>query len=222
MGFLSNESVLHPPLAQKDSYLRFSAIMKASVQPVVLLEGRRELCEEDQPKLVSLAERLAASWLNVMFRTGNARGSDTLFAKGLANVSPSRIEYILPYRGMGSERAPVTSTTLNLDEIPDEEAEYLRHQCKSASPRTRHAFERPYWEIQDRHTAFSARYLLRDALKIHGSPSLGIPVATCAIFYVEPGDPDAGGTGHTLRLCELNRIPYFTQHEWFSWLENQS
>ncbi len=60
--------------------------------------------------------------------------------------------------------------------------------------------------------ALSAKdaYLVRDRLKVHGLPGL-IPSATAALFYVAPADPEAGGTGHTIRVCRQQGIRLCTQ-----------
>lgn len=38
-----------------------------------------------------------------------------------------------------------------------------------------------------------------------------IPPATAALFYVDPADPEAGGTGHTIRVSRQQGIPLCTQ-----------
>lgn len=201
------------------SYTAFLRSISRKKAPVVLLEGRRELRVEDHPRLKEVAHLLAQRFPHAIFRTGNARGSDTLFAEGICRVDPRRLEYILPYRGMGATRAAADSATLCLEDVSDELEEEIRRLCREASPLKSPLFQQPHWEIRERYDHFSAKYLLRDALKVTGDRTQGFAPATCAILYVEPGDPNAGGTGHTLRLCHRNQIPSFTQEEWFQWLE---
>jgi len=62
-----------------------------------------------------------------------------------------------------------------------------------------------------------ARYLLRDTIKVVGTSKL--QPATLAIFYDDLVKPKTDGTGHTMRVCEKNGIPYFDQRVWFKWLE---
>lgn len=62
-----------------------------------------------------------------------------------------------------------------------------------------------------------SKYLLRDTLKVIGSsPNLPQPIA--AIFYVNADEPKSGGTGHTIRVCELANVPVITQDIWMKWL----
>lgn len=35
--------------------------------------------------------------------------------------------------------------------------------------------------------------------------------ADIGLFYVDPDDPEAGGTGHTIRVCRLKDVPVITQ-----------
>ena len=45
--------------------------------------------------------------------------------------------------------------------------------------------------------------------------------ATTALFYLDPNKPNGGGTGHTLRLCEAQRVPYFLAEDWLSWRQRE-
>jgi hypothetical protein len=65
-----------------------------------------------------------------------------------------------------------------------------------------------------------ASYLLRDTLKVVGSPALALAPATLAIFFVNPDRPTGGGTGHTIRICQLHAVPAATQSDWTPWLPN--
>jgi len=56
--------------------------------------------------------------------------------------------------------------------------------------------------------------LLRDALKVTGLERLNFAPAEIGIFYIDPEKPTGGGTGHTIRMCELRNIPVFTQNKW--------
>jgi len=61
-----------------------------------------------------------------------------------------------------------------------------------------------------------ARYLIRDTLKVAGHPE-SFPPPVAALFYVNLDNPEAGGTGHTIRVCRNSGIPYAFQDEWGSW-----
>ncbi len=41
--------------------------------------------------------------------------------------------------------------------------------------------------------------------------------ATAALFYLDPPKPGGGGTGHTLRLCEVRGVPFFLADDWLTW-----
>ncbi len=61
-------------------------------------------------------------------------------------------------------------------------------------------------------------YILRDTLKVLGCPELGLAPAKAGIFYANPDDPLAGGTGHTIRVCLLQGIPTVFQAVWSQWM----
>ena len=53
-----------------------------------------------------------------------------------------------------------------------------------------------------------AAYLLRDTLKVVGSTTMNLEPAVLGIFRVNPVDPRGGGTGHTIKVCELRGVPH--------------
>ena len=62
-----------------------------------------------------------------------------------------------------------------------------------------------------------AACLIRDTMKVTGiSGQLSPPVA--ALFFVDPADPEAGGTGHTIRVCHHAGVPVIFQDHWATWL----
>jgi hypothetical protein len=62
-----------------------------------------------------------------------------------------------------------------------------------------------------------ARYLVRDTVKVTGSASGELAPATVGIFYVRPGNPLQGGTGHTIRVCHAHGVPVALQADWLLW-----
>ncbi|MCC5917951.1 MAG: hypothetical protein JJU02_11565, partial [Cryomorphaceae bacterium] len=66
---------------------------------IVLLEGKRKVAAGDQVRLVELGKLLAAQTQHVVFRSGNAAGSDQFFSEGVAAVDKTRLEVITPYAG---------------------------------------------------------------------------------------------------------------------------
>jgi hypothetical protein len=64
--------------------------------------------------------------------------------------------------------------------------------------------------------AAKAAYLIRDTMKVMGySEEFGSPI--CGLFYVDLSDPEAGGTGHTNRVCRQHGIPVAFQDSWMNW-----
>ena len=47
---------------------------------IVLLKGKRNVPDEDKEKLIELANLLVAKTSRMIFRSGNAEGSDQLFS----------------------------------------------------------------------------------------------------------------------------------------------
>ena len=67
-------------------------------------------------------------------------------------------------------------------------------------------------------TGAQAACLIRDTMKVTGlSGQLAPPVA--ALFYIDPEDPEAGGTGHTIRACRNAGVPVILQNHWVLWLD---
>lgn len=64
-----------------------------------------------------------------------------------------------------------------------------------------------------------AAYLLRDTMKVMGFSDV-FASPTVALFYVDPEDPEAGGTGHTVRVCRHQGVPYVFQDVWMDWIES--
>jgi hypothetical protein len=40
------------------------------------------------------------------------------------------------------------------------------------------------------------------------------------LFYDDLANPKSGGTGHTMKVCEIENVPYITQTTWMNWLDN--
>jgi len=65
--------------------------------------------------------------------------------------------------------------------------------------------------------AAKATYLLRDSMKVLGH-SEEFPKPVCGIFFTDPSDPMAGGTGHTIRVCQQESVPVVFQTDWLEWM----
>lgn len=184
--------------------------------PIILLEGTRNVPPEKRQSLVALAQQLAQAFPHAVFRSGNALGADEAFAEGVASVPRTKLELILPTPGMGRGRRPIGARCIALNEVPDIERPRLALACVAATP-DNHRLFRLYEHDQSGNPAYSkSLYLVRDALKVIGSPALNLAPATLAIFFIDESSPAGGGTGHTIRLCQQHHIPLFTQHHWLA------
>ena len=190
-----------------------------SKSAVILLEGRRSVLPEDVSKLVSLGKMLAEKLPQATFRSGNASGSDEAFAQGVASVDPKRMQLITPYTTHRAKHRPEGSYSVGLEELPKAEEPKIYYETSKASPKNKG----PVDYLQANPGAKSgasqkARYLIRDTVKVLGSVANGLQPATIGLFYTDPKDKYAGGTGHTIRVCEQNNVPVVTQIAWYEWL----
>jgi hypothetical protein len=195
---------------------KLNPLLSSTASPVILLEGTRQLPAEKRQALADVGRRLAEAFPQAVFRSGNATGTDEAFAAGVANVPGAMLQLVLPTPGMGRSRRPAAATCLALDDLPLEERHHLARESFAASPENHRIFEF-YLRGQSGNPAFAkAHYLVRDALKVHGSPTLGLAPATVALFYINNLGPTSGGTAHTIRLCDRQKVPVFTQRDWLT------
>jgi hypothetical protein len=181
---------------------------------VVLLEGKRKVKPVDEKRLQELGKLLAGSTKHILFRSGNADGSDYFFSKGVADFNPQRLQNIIPYKGHRS-RYDLASESIAMDEIDiaqDDEVAYYSKQHKGTNK-----LVDQYLDGKINRYTIKAAYIIRDTVKVTGYSDL--TPATFAFFYDDLDKPKLGGTGHTIRVCEEKNVPYFTQTDWFQWLE---
>ena len=195
------------------------AIVSDQEQPTVLVEGTRQLPWQDWELVCRMGEFLARRYPAMLFRTGNATGSDEAFAEGVARVDPSRIQYVIPHPGMGRQRRYPQARTSVLRDVPAAREGELAAQTLTASPKSDRLVRASRGELTNRRLAAAGRYLLRDTLKVTGCPELELAPAVAGIFYVNEADPLGAGTGHTIRVCQAHGVPVAFQDCWRSWLE---
>ena len=181
---------------------------------VVLLEGKRDVHDADRPRLVELGRLLAAGTEQMRFRSGNAGGSDELFAEGEASVDASRMQVILPYKGHRS-RSIKAYETIALDEIDLAREPGIVYLSKK-NAKTSKLIDPYVSGVVNRFTT-KAAYILRDTVKVLGTGA--IPPASFGVFYDDLSDPMKGGTGHTMKVCIEKDVPLVDQRTWFGWLE---
>ncbi|MBX3043991.1 MAG: hypothetical protein KIT33_08240 [Candidatus Kapabacteria bacterium] len=181
---------------------------------IVLLEGKRAVTEKDKVKLISLSKLLAMNSRHIKFRSGNASGADNYFSKGFSGKNSSRFEVIVPYHGHRSYDS-AGFDIINIEDIPLTAESTLVVQSKE-NRRNLRIFD-AYIAGERNSMAYKAAYLLRDTLKVIGH-SPNIPPADFAIFYDDLLNPKSGGTGHTMVICERNKVPHIDQKTWFNWI----
>lgn len=188
--------------------------------PVILLEGTRQLTDDDRPALVDLGRLLATELPTAVFRTGNATGADTAFADGVSQVDARRLQYVLPQRRMGRQRLASLAHTVSYDQLSVAEGNRVAEATSSATPANQRLVN--HYQQTAHPTAGRARaaYLLRDTLKVLGSAEAGLAPATVGLFYVNDLDPLGSGTGHTIRVCLQHSVPVLTQKHWRAWLRS--
>lgn len=192
-------------------------LLDSTQQPVILLEGTRKLANEQFGKLVLFGEFIAKKFSHARFRSGNASGSDDAFAQGVRKVAPDRMQIVLPKLDSGKSRMHSSDYVLTLEDVTQAEEKQIIYESKRATPKNKRLFE-AYELEQEGMMKQKSLYLLRDTLKVLGSPENNLAPITVGIFFGNQEDPESGGTGHTMRVCRQNNIPVFTQDEWMKWI----
>lgn len=192
------------------TFADFASLVNEKEAPVLLLEGTRALPDEDAGHLETFAAKLAREFPNAIFRSGNATGSDAAWARGVAKVAAARLELVLPYNSHRRAQRPIGARVLALEHI--EEHEEVIRETLAASPQLNSLAKR-----RDQASKAKFSYLLRDTLKILGAPQLGFAPVTAGLFYTV--NLVKGGTAHTIRVCQLQQVPAFTQEVWRDWLD---
>jgi hypothetical protein len=181
--------------------------------PVVLLEGRRAISEQDAAATRAFAAQLAREFVSLRFRSGNAEGSDEAFSAGVAEVDASRLQVIAPYESHRKKVRYVDALYSSPESLSTVEEAAITEATVAATPRNANVV---YKRTGSPKLAAKAAYLLRDTMKVLGhSGEFGPPV--CGLFYVDLSDPEAGGTGHTIRVCRQHGIPVAFQKSWMRW-----
>jgi len=195
------------------NFAAFTSLLENASAPVVLIEGRRAIPEPAAQSAAQLSRWLAEHFARLCFRSGNATGTDEAFSRGVLEVDPSRLQVIAPYAQHRVKfRHPLAQYTSPeaLDETALRQVQQLTIEATPAHRGLMKCYGR------GGRTAAQAACLLRDTMKVTGVlPSFPPPVA--ALFWVDPSCPDAGGTGHTIRVCRLLGIPVILQNAWQHW-----
>lgn len=192
----------------------FTNLINSNLSSTILLEGSRTVADTDKPKLIALGAKLASAFPNAIFRSGNADGADSLFADGVLQVNPKQLELVLPNdRKLKSTRG---ERRISLEQLDQAGLNQICQLAKQATPINKPLIEF-YEKGKQGSPRFKAQYLLRDALKVIGAGRLNFKPATAGLFYLNSKKKTDGGTGHTIRVCELQNVPVVMQSDWLNW-----
>lgn len=192
----------------------FAKIAESTEKPVILLEGSRNVLAKDADSLSILAAKLTERLPQAMFRSGGAIGSDNLFAQGVFAVNKNQMQLVLPKT---RKLTPGESNAVFFDQLPEIEQSDIFNLTASATPEYKGLIDF-YKKGKARRTYFKTQFLLRDTLKVTGSKAFGIEQAGIGCFYVNSAKKSGGGTGHTIRVCQMLNVPVIEQSEWMKWL----
>ena len=180
---------------------------------VVLLEGKRNVAKHEEEKLTALGKLLASETKYMLFRSGNANGADYYFSLGVASVNNTRLQVITPYTDH-RQKTNQAYKTISLDDINIAAEPDVIYQSKKNKKTEK--FIDQYVSGDKNRFSIKSAYIIRDTIKVIGAKN--IPPATFGIFYDDLSNPQTGGTGHTMKTCEQNKIPMIDQSIWFNWL----
>ena len=180
---------------------------------IVLLEGKRDVPDVDQKSLTELGIKLASSTKFMLFRSGNAAGSDHFFSKGVYKVAPYRLQVITPYTSHRN-KGNAGYTSIPLDDVNLMQVPEVVYQSKH-NKKTANLIDKYVAGARDRFS-IKAAYIIRDTVKAIGT--IDIPPANFGIFYDDIANPMLGDTGHTMDVCKKNDIPIINQTVWLHWL----
>lgn len=192
----------------------FTALISSVSDPVILIEGRRSITEDAADEAKRLALLLAQRFPRLRFRSGNAMGSDEAFSAGVIDIAPDRLQVITPYEGhRKKQRHPLVGyfSPESLDEAALTSAISATNAATPANQGLMKCYGR------SGRAGAQAACLIRDTLKVIGFPGHLTP-PTAALFWIDPKKPEAGGTGHTIRVCRNAGIPTVFQYSWVAWL----
>ena len=195
----------------------FQSSLDGLEHPIILLEGSRQVLEEHKNQLIRFGALLAKTMPQARFRSGNAEGSDSLFAEGVASVDPGRMQVITPTPGHRKKNLHPGYDVVALNRVSAVHEENLVLASNAATPANQTLMEK---RKQIPRLGAKARYLLRDTLKVLGDPANDLSPADVGIFYTKP-DPMSGGTGHTIRVCQQHGVPFYLFNHWANWLPKE-
>jgi hypothetical protein len=193
----------------------FTAIIEAAPGAVVLLEGRRAIPDHEAALATHTASMLVKQFPALRFRSGNAEGADQAFSEGIAQVAPWRLQIVAPYAGHRKSARYSQAVYDSPESLSSVQEDVVAYKTAMASPKNKGLIGK-----RDKKGALAAKatYLIRDTMKVTGHSEL-FPKPACALFYVDLNNPFAGGTGHTIRVCQQEGVPFAFQDSWQQWFQ---
>ncbi len=202
-------------LSRSMNFHEFAKLISEEESPTILVEGRRTIPADAAATASRVAGHLAVRFPNLLFRSGNASGSDEAFAAGVLAVAPERLQIIAPYAGHRRKHRHPRAHYNSPESLSAEALEAIQTMTVAATPANKRLMK---WYQRGGKLGSQAACLIRDTMKVAGvSGQLVKPVA--ALFFVDPADPEAGGTGHTIRVCRNAGVPVFFQNHWATWFQ---
>jgi hypothetical protein len=193
----------------------FSGLISRLPDPVILIEGRRTITPAAGAAARRVSARLAECFPHLKFRSGNASGSDEAFAAGVLAVAPERMQIIAPYASHRKKQRHPHAHYDSPESLSADAMAIIQAMTIAATPANKGLMK---WYQRGGKLGSQAACLIRDTMKVTGiSGQLSPPVA--ALFFVDPADPEAGGTGHTIRVCHHAGVPVIFQDHWATWIE---
>lgn len=192
---------------------QFTELIKNHPNPVVLLEGRREIPRKYAAKAKETGKRLARLFPGLRFRSGNASGSDESFSSGVAEIDAERLQIIAPYKTHKEKSRYEKALYDSPESLSASARKKIVSKTVEATPKYKSLVEDAK---EGTRLAAKGAYLVRDTMKAAGH-SKSFPKPVAALFYVNLQDPEAGGTGHTIRACKKEGVPCVFQDSWGSW-----
>jgi hypothetical protein len=194
--------------------IEFSNIINNAKDPVILIEGRRSISSQAAASARMAASFLAGRFPQLKFRSGNASGSDEAFTAGVLEISPERLQIIAPYASHRKRQRHPLALYESPESLSTEALEHVKVMTVAASPGNKGlvaCYQR------GGKLGSQAACLIRDTMKVAGIAGKFDP-PTAALFYIDPANPEAGGTGHTIRVCRNANVPVVFQDCWESWI----
>lgn len=192
----------------------FTDLISDAADPVILIEGRRAISPEMAESARKVAAFLAIRFPHLRFRSGNANGADEAFAAGVLEASPERLQVVAPYASHRKKQRHSLALYDSPESLSPEALADIKTKTIAATPGNKGlvgCYQR------GGKLGSQAACLIRDTMKVAGiSGRLDPP--TAALFCIDPANPEAGGTGHTIRVCRNAGVPVVFQDCWASWL----